>query len=161
MMQIPNSLCAVGAHGWDHADWVGAFYPDDLPAEWRLGYYSHTFTCCYLDYADWAQQDEATLAQWVDDTLPRFRLVLQAPVAALSAQDAARLAILAPRLGLLVDATQPSAQILWLADEPDWRQLAAQLQARAAQGLTSYVLSRESRLSPLQQAVTLLDVLGY
>lgn len=160
-MQIPNTLCAVGAHGWNHADWVGDFYPDDMPAEWRLGYYSHTFSCCYLDYAEWAQQDEATLAQWVADTLPRFRLVLQVPAVPLSAYDHARLAILAPRLGVLADAASASAQILWLADETDWRQLATQLQARAARGVASYVLSRESRLSPLQQAVTLVDVLGF
>ena len=161
MTQIPNTYCAVGAHGWDHADWVGDFYPDDMPAEWRLSYYSHTFNCCYLDYADWSQQSEATLAQWVDDTLPRFRLVLQAPAVPLSAQDNARLAILAPRLGVLADAASASEHILWLADEPDWRQLATQLQARAAHGVTSYVLSRESRLSLLQQAVTLVGVLGY
>ena len=161
MTLIPNPLCAVGAHGWYHPDWVGDFYPDEMPPEWRLSYYNHTFTCCYLDYAEWAQQDEATLAQWVDDTLPRFRLVLQAPALPLSVQDSVSLAILAPRLGVLADAAGLSEQIIWLPDEPDWRQLAMQVQARAAQGVPSYVLSRESRLSQLQQAVTLVDVLGY
>lgn len=31
----------IGACGWEHAGWQGAFYPDDLPADWRLGYYAN------------------------------------------------------------------------------------------------------------------------
>ncbi len=31
----------VLAVGWDHPAWQGSFYPDDLPADWRLTYYAN------------------------------------------------------------------------------------------------------------------------
>lgn len=30
------------SHGWDYAEWT-AFYPEDLPLDWRLGYFSNAF----------------------------------------------------------------------------------------------------------------------
>ncbi len=44
----------MGSAGWERRHWEGAFYPEDLPPEWRLGYYSQVFDCVYLSYAKWA-----------------------------------------------------------------------------------------------------------
>lgn len=161
MTKTPNHLCHVGALGWDHDDWVGSFYPSDLPPEWRLSYYNHFFTCCYLDYPAWSGQTQTTLAQWVEDTLPRFRFVLERPGGALSGADAARLALLAPRVGLAATEADLAAQVLWLPAAPDLRRLSGQLQARAAAGAPCYLVSREHDLASLRQAGTLVEILGY
>ncbi len=161
MTDSPNYTCYVGAQGWDHEGWAGSFYPDDLPADWRLTYYNNFFTCCYLGYPAWAQQPEATLVQWLDDTLPRFRLVLETP-ASLSESDRARLAILAPRTGLADTPIALQSACLWLPQVPDWRALSAQIQQRAqTPGTPCYLISRTHAVADLQQAMTLLEILGY
>lgn len=161
MTDSPNYTCYVGAQGWDHEGWAGSFYPDDLPADWRLTYYNNFFTCCYLGYPAWAQQPEATLVQWLDDTLPRFRFVLETP-ASLSESDRARLAILAPRTGLADTPIALQSACLWLPQVPDWRALSAQIQQRAqTPGTPCYLISRTHAVADLQQAMTLLEILGY
>lgn len=161
MTDSPEYMCYVGARGWQHEDWAGSFYPDDLPADWRLAYYNHFFTCGYLDYQDWAQQTETTLAQWLTDTLPRFRLVLETP-ASLSDADRARLAILAPRTGLTGSAAKLRESCLWLPSVPDWRALSTQIQQRAqTPGVPCYLISQSLAVADLQQAVTLVEILGY
>jgi hypothetical protein len=161
MTNPPSYTCYIGARGWEHEDWVGNFYPDDLPADWRLTYYNNFFTCCYLGYSAWAQQPEATLVQWLDDTLPRFRFVLETP-ARLSEADRVRLAILAPRTGLADTAAALQAYCLWLPSAPDWRALSAQIQQRAqTPGMPCYLISQTQAVADLQQAMTLLEILGY
>ena len=161
MTDSPNYTCYVGALGWEHEDWIGNFYPDDLPADWRLTYYNNFFTCCYLHYAAWGPQPEATLAQWLADTLPGFRLVLEMP-ASLSAADRSRLEILAPRTGLTDSAAALQAACMWLPAAPDWRTLSAQIQQCAqTPGMPCYLISQTQTVADLQQAVTLLEILGY
>jgi uncharacterized protein YecE (DUF72 family) len=38
-----GNLVLVGASGWQHPAWRGAFYPADLPDDWQLSYYSTQF----------------------------------------------------------------------------------------------------------------------
>lgn len=33
----------IGSLGWQHDGWQDDYYPQDLPSEWRLGYYSNEF----------------------------------------------------------------------------------------------------------------------
>ena len=161
MTNSPSYTCYMGARGWEHDDWAGSFYPDDLPADWRLAYYNNFFTCCYLDYPAWGQQPETTLAQWLNDTLPGFRFVLETP-ARLSAADRARLALLAPRTGLADTAAALQTACMWLPPAPDWRALSAQIRQRAqTPGMPCYLISATQAVADLQQTVTLLEILGY
>jgi len=161
MHETPTYQCHVGSAGWDHADWVGSFYPEDLPAEWRLSYYNTAFTCTYLSYETWSGQDAATLVQWVGDTLERFRFVLQLRPGGPVAEDAQKLALLAPRAGLLVDESGAYPQLLWLESNPDLKRLAQGLREIAPSALPAYVISREHNLSAMHQAKTLLEVMGF
>ena len=34
----------VGSYGWRHPHWRGSFYPEDLPEDWQLSYYSNEFS---------------------------------------------------------------------------------------------------------------------
>jgi uncharacterized protein YecE (DUF72 family) len=42
-VKLSEHVVLIGACGWQHNDWTGEFYPDDLPEEWRLGYYAHEY----------------------------------------------------------------------------------------------------------------------
>lgn len=161
MTNSPSYPCYVGARGWEHEDWLASFYPADLPADWRLTYYNNFFTCCYLEYSAWAQQTEATLKQWVLDTLPRFRFVLEIPVS-LSDADRARLEILLPRTGLTGTAAVLQTSCMWLSEKPNWRTLAAQIQQCVqTSGTECYLISETQVVTDLQQSTALLEILGY
>lgn len=68
---------AVGALDWRHPHWDGSYYPDDLPADWRLAYYANDFTCVLLSEAAWRMADEVEWGEWRDEVPPGFRFLLE------------------------------------------------------------------------------------
>lgn len=45
----------LAAYGWSPMDWGKAFYPDDLPEDWRISYYGNEFKTVLLTAQDWLQ----------------------------------------------------------------------------------------------------------
>jgi len=69
----------VGACGWDHTHWLGTFYPDDLPADWRLSYYANEFSTVLLEEAQWRSNLDK-LDEWADEVPEGFLFYLQSPL---------------------------------------------------------------------------------
>ncbi len=161
-------MIAIGAWGWAHAAWLGGFYPEDLPPEWRLTFYSNEFDAVGLDADAWLAPDIETLRGWVGDTREGFRFFL-----GLSGQLPddleERLTVLAPRLGaVLVDAALPSEvfdQVRRFA--PLWGDGPIPGLATVAQGLSAalelerapLVMLDDETLN-LRAARTVMDILG-
>ncbi len=163
MTHAPTHFCHLGAIGWDHSEWTGAFYPEDLPPEWRLAFYNTHFDCVFLPYPLWAREAPATLAAWRDDTLERFRFLLEHPPGAPGRDDVARLATLSDRAVLL--GREECAWLLWFDGTDELRALAARLEEEArravAQSHPLYLVSRDGDLGRLLEVQSLLEVLGY
>ena len=51
----------LGAYGWAHASWNNTFYPEDLPLDWQLSYYSNEFNTVLVPASYWSD------ANWVTD----------------------------------------------------------------------------------------------
>lgn len=83
----------IGTQGWDDAAFVDAFYPQELPPEWRFCYYSNLLRAVLVPHTLWAGADVARAAQWRDDCDPAFRFVLELPPAAIAPQTHARAAV--------------------------------------------------------------------
>ncbi|WP_298138819.1 hypothetical protein [Acidiferrobacter sp.] len=66
----------VGARGYTHATWRGAFYPEDLPSEWRFLFYSHRYPALLMPARAWGP-DPARLAAFSEDAPGDFRMVLE------------------------------------------------------------------------------------
>lgn len=66
---------SLGALGWRHEQWSGSFYPEDLPADWRLTYYSNEFPLVLVPQPDWSS--ETDFRAWVGDVHPHFRFLLE------------------------------------------------------------------------------------
>lgn len=64
----------IGSSDWLHPHWQESFYPDTLPANWALTYYSNEF-CCVLVPAERLKSDTAD--DWIADTHEQFRFYLQ------------------------------------------------------------------------------------
>ena len=129
----------IGARGWRHAGWRGGFYPDDLPAEWRLGFYANEFRTVLLPPREWRAPGEA--AAWVEEVDEGFRFLLESDGAS-AAELAAAGDALGGRLGGWIESTAlwrpggggaPAAVGLIPAGPHGPRALRAMLEAFAAQ----------------------------
>lgn len=61
---------------WDLAD-ADLFYPDDLPADWRLSYFANCFRTTLLPAAVWTASQAQTAEQWNDDVPSGFRFAAE------------------------------------------------------------------------------------
>lgn len=71
----------VGTRGWDHADWVGGFYPEELPPEWRLAFYSNRLRAVLVPAETWDRLGPGEVREWAEDCDAGFRFVLEVPSA--------------------------------------------------------------------------------
>lgn len=78
----------VGACGWLRPGWQGAFYPDDLPDDWRLDYYANQFNAVLAGAEHWRPGRGYPVAQWRESIEAPFRLYLAAPDEDVFGQDA-------------------------------------------------------------------------
>lgn len=72
----------IGSRGWQHADWDDSFYPDDLPAEWRLTYYANQFRVALVPgerLVEEALSAEDNPTRWCEDSDAGFRFVCETP----------------------------------------------------------------------------------
>jgi hypothetical protein len=70
----------IGTYGWNYDAWQGGFYADDLPSDWRFCYYSNAIRSVLVPGALW-ETGEAEPGQWMEDSDPEFRFVLELPPA--------------------------------------------------------------------------------
>ncbi|MEW6445372.1 MAG: DUF72 domain-containing protein [Pseudomonadota bacterium] len=116
-------MIALGAWDWRHADWVGGFYPEDLPPDWRLTFYANEYDAVGLRAEDWLLPAPGVLRDWVEDTREGFRFLLEWPEtfpAGASEGLGERLAILAPRLGALLTGDETSVHVSVPEGVPVW-----------------------------------------
>jgi hypothetical protein len=67
----------VAARGWSHSSWYGSFYPDDLPEDWQLSFYSNEFSAVVVPASEWVGLDYVELERWVEDVPEGFRFYLE------------------------------------------------------------------------------------
>ena len=63
----------IGAYGWKHENWSGDFYPDDLPQDWQLTYYSNAFNCVLVPVEYWCEQEMPACEEWLESVHEDFR----------------------------------------------------------------------------------------
>lgn len=153
----PHYFCRLGTIDWEHGAWIGSFYPEDLPAEWRLTFYNTQFDCVYLPYPRWGHVERQLLAAWAEDTLERFVFLLEHPSGPLSAEDERRLALLDPKAVLLSPAHKP--RLVWFDRVTDLAALAEAVQARLKDPPV-YLVSLDGDLSALERVRELMTALG-
>jgi len=67
----------VAARGWSYPSWYGNFYPDDLPEDWQLSYYSNEFDAVVLPASEWVDLDIVEIERWVEDVPEGFLFYLE------------------------------------------------------------------------------------
>ena len=57
--------------------WFGDFYPDDLPEDWQLSFYSNEFRAVVVPSAEFANIDPVEVERWVEDVSGEFAFYLE------------------------------------------------------------------------------------
>ena len=65
-------LLELATYGWDGPAW-STFYPEDLPAEWRLDYYSNEFDSLVIPAGEWAAATIDEAGEWLAQAPDGFR----------------------------------------------------------------------------------------
>lgn len=99
----------VGTYGWEHPAWLDVYYPDDLPEDWRLGYYANEFGCVVVPSGIWGAASQATIEQWLEDVGEDFMFFLELP----DHPEA-----IAPKLAIF--AGRCAGALLYKAEPADW-----------------------------------------
>lgn len=76
-MTKPHTDIVVAARGWSHPTWVEGFYPEDLPEDWQLSYYSNEFRAVVVPAEIFAAVDPLEVERWVEDTSEDFLFYLE------------------------------------------------------------------------------------
>ncbi|MDQ7014826.1 MAG: hypothetical protein Q9N68_00420 [Gammaproteobacteria bacterium] len=70
-----NKTMCVGSRGVNHPAWNESFYPEDLPEEWRLSYYSNEFRSLLLLHDDIKSLPDDELIEWLEELDADFALL--------------------------------------------------------------------------------------
>lgn len=158
----PRRLRVAAVQNDDSPAWQ-SFYPEDLPADWKLAYYVHFWRDLLVPAEDWAAWVEAP--HRVDEVPEELRLYFRVPepaqgdCAALVARLGARLGgLLFPEPGAGVPVQLPPAQAFRRLPDPVLDGVRS-AQAFANADATVLVLEPESGLD-LRQWRALLEVLS-
>jgi len=68
----------IGTSGWHYKHWVGAFYPNKMPASRMLEYYIREFDTVELNNSFYKLPDFKTFACWRDATPEGFEFAVKA-----------------------------------------------------------------------------------
>lgn len=88
-VEKPARCVELGAMGFTHAAWAGAFYPPDLPEEWRLDFYANELQAVLLPQSEWLAPPAEVFAEWVGDAA-RMRVYCLAEPNTLASEAAAQ-----------------------------------------------------------------------
>lgn len=113
----PARRVMLGTAGWQRADWEGAYYPADLPPDWRLAYYANDADCVLLTAGQWLRPSP----DWVealDEAPGELVLFLLAPDDPAAVPDAIPGSLRGHPASLLVERRLPGGV--------EWPQWAAQ-----------------------------------
>jgi hypothetical protein len=162
MTKTPTYRVHVGAVGWEHGHWHGSFYPEDLPPEWRLAYYNQWFDTVLVPRSRWEQASAEELRGWSEETLDRFRFVLDRGEQPPSDADLRRAAALEPKLGMWYpspDTAERGAALLWVEPGENLKALGRRVRELSGQQPEVYLIGRRPDVAFLNQVVTLLELL--
>jgi uncharacterized protein YecE (DUF72 family) len=68
----------VGTSGFSYKEWKGSFYPEDLPADQMLRFYSSKLPAVEINNTFYRMPKASLLAQWAEQVPDGFRFVLKA-----------------------------------------------------------------------------------
>ena len=86
---MSEHVILIGANGWQHPQWDGEFYPDDLPVEWKIGYYGNEYPIAVVPNTYWKSGSDQ-YAEWLEESDESLRFICEWPATGASEEDYAQ-----------------------------------------------------------------------
>lgn len=67
----------IGVFGWQYSSWLGKYYPEDLPEEWMLDYYSNAYRVVLVPEQAWLSWNDEQIEETLDSVEAPFYFYLQ------------------------------------------------------------------------------------
>lgn len=145
----------LGACDWRHSEWLGPFYPDDMPEDWQLAFYYTQFSCVWMSSESWLAVSASERQGWLAEVGASFRLLVESRDIDLDALSR-EASVLDDGPLLIPDA---DAVIIWFDKHTDLNDLTQRI--KTAIGIEPvYLISRDADLDKLSQVSMLLELLG-
>lgn len=138
----------LACQGWEHAAWVGSFYPEEMPPEWRLAYFNTQFHGVFLPRVVWQALGDEQWRAWRNECHDQFVFLLEAEPGDTS-----------PRVDVTLLSLDSDKRVLWFDRTTDLKSLGVQLRAMDA-GAVLWLISRDADLGQIERVRTLLELLG-
>jgi uncharacterized protein YecE (DUF72 family) len=68
----------IGTSGWVYNDWIGIFYPEDVPSKERLRFFSQRFRTAEVNYSFYHLPKPKTYENWYNQTPEKFVIAVKA-----------------------------------------------------------------------------------
>lgn len=69
----------IGTSGWSFANWVGVLYPEGLPQNKWLNYYSQVFNCVEVNSTFYRLFKTNTYQSWIRSVDDKFKFIIKIP----------------------------------------------------------------------------------
>lgn len=76
-MKKTHTDIIVAAYGCSHSGWTESFYPEDLPEDWQLSFYSNEFRAVMVPASAWSGEDSLEVERWAEDANEDFVFYLE------------------------------------------------------------------------------------
>jgi hypothetical protein len=140
----------LGAVDWRSPSWTGAFYPSDMPEEWRLAYYSSQFNCVFIDAGTWRRASPSELSQWCDDVHSQFVFLLEGDEVSTPPEALGHKALM---------MNKADSRIVWFDGKSDLKQLSRAVLSEGDES-NLYLISRDGDLGQMERVNTMLELMG-
>jgi len=64
---LSEHIILIGTYGWEHPEWDLQFYPEDLPKEWKIGYFGNEYPVVMIPQSYWGRAIEV-YQQWLEES---------------------------------------------------------------------------------------------
>ncbi|WP_455204654.1 DUF72 domain-containing protein [Kaarinaea lacus] len=106
LQKAPLPQILFGLRGWRHPQWIGGFYPEDMPEEWWISYYSNEFRSVLVPQEYFYNTSADQVQSWIDDTDKQFVFFAEMPLSLPWQVTEQLLQPLTPQLGGLIVDTE-------------------------------------------------------
>jgi len=60
-------LMIAGAHGWEHKQWEGNYYPDEIALDWHLSFYARDYQTALCPIRHWSNCNISEIKEFCED----------------------------------------------------------------------------------------------
>lgn len=86
-MKHSRLVIDIGAYGWCHEQWLGGFYPEELPGHWQFNYYSNRFRTAVIPASESLDMSARQIDQLLEDIDEQFEFAVAIPESLLIAGE--------------------------------------------------------------------------